>query len=97
MCVYEITLKFYQKSAPLSPERCDAFLDRWIEKIEDLKLQFGGTTHMETGILNGGIDFGDRIKEITIEKKLFELQAWLAAQPSRPVILKLKLFELEEE
>ena len=89
MTEYKISIKLRQK---LPPEDRDAFLDDWIVKIEELGLQFGGGLDIfnPSGMMKGVIDFRENRKD-TIEKKMFSLQSWLTRQPSKPVIMRLRL------
>ena len=95
MTEYKIKIKMYQQPALSSYEQLDEFLERWIEKIEELGLQFGGGFDHEVGILDGVVQFGRR-RAKTIEKNLYEIQTWLGKQPSKPVILHLLLLGLDD-
>ncbi|MDR3199018.1 MAG: hypothetical protein LBU34_14220 [Planctomycetaceae bacterium] len=88
MTEYKITIKVPCKSKSLSTNQKEKFLDNWIEKIEELGLQFGGTfvPQSEMIIIDGVLDFR---KKNTVEKKLYELQTWLGMHPNKPVILQL--------
>ena len=90
MTEYKIKIKMYHGPILPSSEQLDEFSDRWIEKIEELRLTFGGGFNSQVGILGGVIDFGKK-RANSVEKNLWEIQAWLGKQLSKPVILQLLL------
>jgi hypothetical protein len=95
MTEYKITIKVPRKSELLSTDQNEKFFDNWIEKIEDLGLQFGGTLEPQLGIIEGVLDFRKR-KTNMVEKKLYELEFWLGMHPDKPIILQLQLFSYED-
>ena len=91
MTEYKITIKIPCKRSLSSTNSCEAFLDQWIEKIEELGLQFGGVLDEQQKIIEGVIDFCDNKKQV-IEKKILEIQHWLYEHPYKPILMQLYMY-----